>query len=65
MPSPSFTGQFKRDVKLAEKRGKDLSNLRVVIESHRLQAGRFQPRFCESPIRPIPLQAQSRGQTDA
>ena len=32
MRSPSFTGQFKRDVKLAEKRGKDMSKLRTVIE---------------------------------
>ncbi|MHB8920102.1 MAG: type II toxin-antitoxin system YafQ family toxin [Halothiobacillus sp.] len=31
MRSASYTGQFKRDVKLAEKRGKDLSKLRVVI----------------------------------
>ena len=29
--SPSFTGQFKRDVKLVEKRGKDMSKLRTVI----------------------------------
>lgn len=32
MRSPSFTGQFKRDVKLAEKRGKDLSKLRTIME---------------------------------
>ena len=32
MRSPSYTGQFKRDVKLAEKRGKDMSKLRTVIE---------------------------------
>ena len=32
MRSPSFTGQFKRDVKLAQKRGKDMSKLRTVIE---------------------------------
>ncbi|MEO6021638.1 MAG: type II toxin-antitoxin system YafQ family toxin [Burkholderiales bacterium] len=32
MRSPSFTGQFKRDLKLAEKRGKDISKLRTVIE---------------------------------
>ena len=31
MRSPSYTGQFKRDVKLAEKRGKDMSKLRTVI----------------------------------
>lgn len=31
MRSASFAGQFKRDVKLAEKRGKDLSKLRIVL----------------------------------
>ena len=42
MRSPSFTGQFKRDVKLAEKRGKDMSKLRAVIEL--LLAGGLLPR---------------------
>lgn len=32
MRSPSYTGQFKRDVKLAEKRDKDMGKLRSVIE---------------------------------
>lgn len=31
MRSPSYTGQFKRDVKLAKKRGKDIEKLRQVI----------------------------------
>lgn len=31
MQSARYTGQFKRDVKLAKKRGKDLSKLRHVI----------------------------------
>ena len=31
MYSASYTGQFKRDVKLAEKRGKDMDKLRHVI----------------------------------
>jgi mRNA interferase YafQ len=31
MRLPSYTGQFKRDVKLAQKRGKDMSKLREVI----------------------------------
>lgn len=31
MRSASYTGQFKRDVKLAEKRGKDMDKLRAVI----------------------------------
>ncbi len=32
MRRPSYTGQFKRDVKLAEKRGKDLDKLRAVMQ---------------------------------
>jgi mRNA interferase YafQ len=32
MRSLSYTGQFKRDLKLAEKRGKDMGKLRVVID---------------------------------
>ena len=32
MRLPSYTGQFKRDVKQAEKRGKDMGKLRTVIE---------------------------------
>ena len=40
--SPSYTGQFKRDVKRAEKRGKDMSKLRNVIES--VLAGEPLPR---------------------
>lgn len=31
MRAASYTGQFKRDVKLAEKRGKDMSKLRAAI----------------------------------
>jgi mRNA interferase YafQ len=31
MRSASYTGQFKRDVKLAEKRGKNMAKLRHVI----------------------------------
>ena len=42
MRSPSYTGQFKRDVKLAQKRGKDLAKLRAVIEL--LLAGETLPR---------------------
>ena len=30
--SPSYTGQFKRDVKLAEKRGRDMSKMRTVLD---------------------------------
>jgi mRNA interferase YafQ len=32
MRLPSYTGQFKRDVKLAAKRGNDMSKLRNVIK---------------------------------
>ena len=32
MLAPSFTGQFKRDVKRQEKRGKGMAKLRAVIE---------------------------------
>ena len=32
MRSPAYTGQFKRDVKLAQKRGKDIGKLRAVME---------------------------------
>ena len=32
MRLPSYTGQFKRDVRLAEKRCKDMGKLRAVIE---------------------------------
>jgi mRNA interferase YafQ len=42
MRSASYTGQFKRDVKLAEKRGKDMNKLRSVISM--LLAGQPLPR---------------------
>ena len=32
MRAPSYTGQFRRDVKLAEKRGKDMTKLRLVLQ---------------------------------
>ncbi len=32
MRSPSYTGQFKRDVRLAQKRGKDMEKLRDVLK---------------------------------
>ena len=32
MRIPSYTGQFKRDVKLAQKRGKDMGKLKSIIE---------------------------------
>ncbi|MGV8893077.1 MAG: type II toxin-antitoxin system YafQ family toxin [Burkholderiaceae bacterium] len=42
MRSASYTGQFKRDVKQAEKRGKDMEKLRQVIAL--LLAGQALPR---------------------
>jgi len=42
MRYPSYSGQFKRDVKQAEKRGKDMNKLRDVIGL--LLAGRPLPR---------------------
>ncbi|KAF3999207.1 type II toxin-antitoxin system RelE/ParE family toxin [Glaciimonas immobilis] len=42
MRVPSYSGQFKRDVKLAEKRGKDMQKLREVIAL--LLAGESLPR---------------------
>jgi mRNA interferase YafQ len=48
--SPSYTGQFKRDVKLAEKRGKDMSKLRTVIKL--LLSGKSLPReLSDHPLR--------------
>ena len=50
MRSPSYTGQFKRDVKLAERRGKDMSKLRTVIKL--LLAGLSLPReFGDHPLK--------------
>lgn len=42
MRLPSYSGQFKRDVKLAEKRGRDMNKLREVIRL--LLAGKLLPR---------------------
>jgi mRNA interferase YafQ len=42
MRLPSYTGQFKRDVKLAKRRGKNMDNLRQVMG--RLLAGKPLPR---------------------
>ncbi len=42
MRSASFTGQFRRDVKLAEKRGKDMNKLREIVDP--LLAGNPLPR---------------------
>ncbi|NOT68890.1 MAG: type II toxin-antitoxin system YafQ family toxin [Methylophilaceae bacterium] len=50
MRVPSYSGQFKRDVKLAEKRGKDLNKLREVINL--LLADEPLPReLCDHPLK--------------
>jgi mRNA interferase YafQ len=50
MRSASYTGQFKRDVKLAEKRGKDMDKLRYVIGL--LLADQALPReFADHPLK--------------
>ena len=50
MRLPSYTGQFKRDVKLAEKRGKDMDKLRYVIGL--LLAAQPLPReLCDHPLK--------------
>jgi mRNA interferase YafQ len=50
MRSASYTGQFKRDVKLAEKRGKDMDKLRYVIGL--LLADQALPReFTDHPLK--------------
>ena len=33
MRTPSFTGQFRKDVRRAERRGKDLNKLRSVVQA--------------------------------
>lgn len=50
MRLPSYSGQFKRDVKLAEKRGKDMEKLINVINL--LLAGQAVPReFGDHPLK--------------
>ncbi len=50
MRSPSYTGQFKCDVSLAEKRGKDMGKLRHVISL--LLEGLPLPReLCDPPLK--------------
>jgi mRNA interferase YafQ len=48
--SVSFTGQFKRDVKLAQKRGKDLEKLRNVI-ALLVAGGAFPPELRDHPLK--------------
>ena len=48
--SVSFTGQFKRDVKLAQKRGKDLEKLRNVI-ALLVAGGALPPELRDHPLK--------------
>jgi mRNA interferase YafQ len=50
MRSPSFTGQFKRDVKLAQKRGKDMGKLRGVVKLL-LSGARLPPDMGDHPLK--------------
>ena len=50
MRLPSYTGQFKRDVRLAEKRGKDMGKLRAVIELL-LRAETLPRELCDHPLK--------------
>jgi len=46
----SRTSQFKRDVKLAERRGKDLSKLREVLDAL-IEGETLPPEFRDHPLR--------------
>ncbi len=59
MLTPVRSGQFRRDVKRAEKRGKDLSKLRLVLEL--LIAGRELPAIYKD----HPLKGDWKGYRDA
>ncbi len=50
MRTVSRTSQFKRDVKLAERRGKDLSKLREVLDVL-IHGGTLPPDFRDHPLR--------------
>ena len=58
MRLPTYTGQFKRDVKLAQKRGKDMAKLRDVIGL--LLAGKPLPR----PLTDHPLKGEWKPSRD-
>jgi mRNA interferase YafQ len=46
----SRTNQFKKDVKRAQKRGKDLAKLKVLLE-RLIQGGPLPPEFRDHPLR--------------
>ena len=49
MRAPVYTGQFRRDTKRAQKRGKDMAKLRAVIELL-LAAQPLPPKFKDHPL---------------
>jgi mRNA interferase YafQ len=48
--APSYSGQFRRDVRLAEKRGKDMAKLRHVLQLL-IDNARLPPRLRDHPLR--------------
>jgi mRNA interferase YafQ len=50
MPTPVWSGRFKRDVKRAERRGKDMDKLKVVL-SLLLEEKPLPPRYNDHPLR--------------
>lgn len=50
MRLPSYSGQFKRDVKLAEKRGRNMEKLRNVINML-LTDQRLPTELCDHPLK--------------
>ena len=50
MRNPSFAGQFQRDVKLAEKRGKDMTKLRLVLQ-FLIDSKPLPVRFLDHPLK--------------
>jgi mRNA interferase YafQ len=50
MRQPSYSGQFRRDVKLNEKRGKDMAKLRHVLRLL-IDGSPLPPRFRDHPLR--------------
>ena len=50
MRQPDFSGQFKRDVKLAQKRGKDLQKLKVLL-TLLMQGDPLSPSYLDHPLK--------------
>ena len=50
MRNPSYSGQFQRDVKRLQKRGKDIEKLKSLIELL-LAGGPLPPRYKDHPLR--------------